>query len=80
MFANLKRPQTSAAIYTHYYGNLWDGMTNYKHALCTGHMVYFLLTNGNLYRYSQQGWEALNCRLKFFTSLNVEAEKEIQGN
>jgi hypothetical protein len=34
-----------------------DGMTNYFHLLFAGHYSYFLLKYGNLYRFSQQGWE-----------------------
>ena len=39
-------------------------MTNYFHLLHAGHYSYFLLRYGNMYRYSQQGWENLNGRLK----------------
>lgn len=42
----------------------WDGMTNYWHLLYAGHYAYFLNKYGNLYRYSQQGWENLNSILK----------------
>jgi hypothetical protein len=41
-----------------------DGMTNYFHLLYAGHYSYFLLKYGNLYRYSQQGWENVNSVLK----------------
>jgi hypothetical protein len=41
-----------------------DGMTNYFHLLHAGHYSYFLLKYGNLYRYSQQGWENVNAVLK----------------
>jgi len=41
-----------------------DGMMNYIHLLYTGHYSYFLEKYGNLYRYSQQGWENLNSRVK----------------
>jgi hypothetical protein len=36
------------------------GMTNYFHLLHSGHYSYFLRKYGNLYRYSQQGWENVN--------------------
>jgi len=39
-------------------------MTNYFHLLYAGHMAFFLDRYGNLYRYSQQGWENLNSILK----------------
>ena len=41
-----------------------DGMTNYFHLLKAGHYAYFLRKYHNLYRYSQQGWENINSRLK----------------
>ena len=41
-----------------------DGMTNYLHSLYAGHYAYFLKRYGNLYRYSQQGWENLNSQCK----------------
>ena len=41
-----------------------DGMTNYIHLLHAGHMSHFLLEYGNLYRFSQQGWENVNGKLK----------------
>ena len=47
-----------------------DGMTNYTHCLKAGHFSWFLLEYGNLYRYSQQGWENVNSRFKrkFFSN------------
>jgi hypothetical protein len=41
-----------------------EGMTNYFHLLFAGHYSYFLLKYGNLYRFSQQGWENVNSVLK----------------
>jgi hypothetical protein len=41
-----------------------EGMTNYIHMIGSGHMTYYLREWRNLYRYSQQGWEALNSLLK----------------
>jgi hypothetical protein len=41
-----------------------QGMTNYFHMIGSGHMTYYLREWRNLYRYSQQGWEALNSLLK----------------
>ena len=37
-----------------------DGMTNYFHMLYSGTFAYFLDKYGNLYRFSQQGWENVN--------------------
>ena len=41
-----------------------DGMTNYFHMLRDGHIASALETYGNLYRYSQQGWENINSVMK----------------
>jgi hypothetical protein len=41
-----------------------EGMTNYIHMIGSGHMTYYLREWRNLYRYSQQGWEALSSLLK----------------
>jgi hypothetical protein len=41
-----------------------EGMTNYIHMIGRGHITYYLRECRNLYRYSQQGWEALNSLLK----------------
>ena len=41
-----------------------DGMTNYFHHYHAGHYCYFLEKYGNLYKYSQQGWENCNGVMK----------------
>ena len=41
-----------------------DGITNYVHLLASGHIADFLFRHGNLYVYSQQGWEAFNMLIK----------------
>jgi hypothetical protein len=41
-----------------------EGLTNYIHMIGCGHLTYYLREWRNLYRYSQQGWEALNSLLK----------------
>jgi REP element-mobilizing transposase RayT len=43
-----------------------DGMTNYIHMLSTGHVAEYMIKWRNLYRHSQQGWEAFNSLLKTF--------------
>ena len=43
-----------------------DGLTNYIHMLGAGHVGYYLRVYRNLYRYSQQGWEAMNDKIKMF--------------
>jgi hypothetical protein len=41
-------------------------MTNYIHILGSQHFPYFAKKYGNLYQFSQQGWEALNHLLKHY--------------
>jgi hypothetical protein len=43
-----------------------EGVTNYIHMLGSGHISFYLHRYRNLYRYSQQGWEALNSKVKSF--------------
>ena len=41
-------------------------MTNYIHIIGAGHLTYFARKYRNLYRFSQQGWEAMNQLLKHY--------------
>jgi hypothetical protein len=45
-----------------------EGVTNYLYMLGSGHIKYYMKMHGNLYKYSQQGWESLNenVKLSFF--------------
>ena len=43
------------------------GMTNYFHMIGARHLSYYLQIYRNLYHYSQQGWEALNQKIIFFS-------------
>ena len=43
-----------------------DGITNYIHMIGAGHFTYYLRKYKNLYRYCQQGWEALNQKGKHY--------------
>ena len=47
---------------------LWqkEGITNYIHMIGAGHIADYLYKWRNLYRYSQQGWEAMNSLVKTF--------------
>ena len=47
---------------------LWqvEGITNYIHMMGAGHIAEYLYKWRNLYRYSQQGWEAMNSLVKTF--------------
>ena len=42
------------------------GVTNYIHMFGCGHIVQYMKEWGNLNRFSQQGWEALNALIIFF--------------
>ncbi len=48
-----------------------EGVTNYLHMLGSSHIKYCMETHGNLYKYSQQGWESLNekVKLSFFNHM-----------
>jgi hypothetical protein len=47
---------------------LWqkEGITNYLHMIGSGHIADYLYKWKNLYRFSQQGWEAMNSLIKTF--------------
>ena len=47
---------------------LWqkEGITNYIHMIGSGHVADYLYKWRNLYRFSQQGWEAMNSLIKTF--------------
>jgi hypothetical protein len=47
---------------------LWqkEGITNYIHMIGSGHISDYLFKWKNLYRFSQQGWEAMNSLIKTF--------------
>jgi hypothetical protein len=41
-----------------------DGLSNYVHIVASGHLSFYLKEWGNLYKYSQQGWESFNSLIK----------------
>jgi hypothetical protein len=41
-----------------------DGCSNYTHLIASGHIAFYLREWGDLYKYSQQGWEAYNSLIK----------------
>jgi hypothetical protein len=57
------------------FGN--EHVTNYIRIIGAGHLSYFAKKYGNLYRYSQQGWESLNQLLKhyYFNNTNHGGSK-----
>ena len=52
------------------YGQMWrdvagrDGQTNYEHNISSSHCTHFFDLYGNLYRFSQQGFEAMMSKIK----------------
>jgi len=52
-----------------------EGVTNYIHMLGAGHIGEYLLHHRNLYKHSQQGWEAFNALLKTFFSVKLAGEE-----
>jgi hypothetical protein len=51
-----------------------EGVTNYIHILGSSHIQYYMKTHGNLYKYSQQGWESLNEKLNYPFSIILREE------
>lgn len=64
-----------ATNFTHVFG--CKMFTNIFHMICVGHVADYMSEWGNLYRYSQQGWESLNSLLKyiFFRRTNIGGGK-----
>jgi hypothetical protein len=60
--------QKNCDIFYSLWVDLWgrEGITNYIHMIGVGHMSDYLLSTGNLYKHSQQGWENLNHLMKTF--------------
>ena len=63
---------TSFQYHLDHFFQLWvelhgrQGVTNYLHMVGSGHMLEYMIRWGNLTKYSQQGWEALNALIKLF--------------
>ena len=60
--------QHHADIFFQSWLRLWqkEGITNYIHMIGAGHVSDYLFRWKNLYRFSQQGWEAMNSLIKTF--------------
>ena len=60
--------QNHADLFYQAWVELWqkEGITNYMHMIGSGHIADYLYRWKNLYRFSQQGWEALNSLIKTF--------------
>ena len=52
--------------YCSIYDNDSSKITNYIHIIGAGHLTYYLRKYRNLYKFSQQGWEALNQKTKHY--------------
>ena len=48
-----------------------EGITNYIHMVGAGHILHYIRVHRNLYKFSQQGWESLNLKIKalYFRSM-----------
>jgi len=57
-----------------------EGVTNYILMLGAGHIGEYLLHHQNLYKHSQQGWEAFNALLKTFFPMHRQRRSREQGN
>ena len=51
-------------LWVELYGH--QGITNYIHMIGSGHFEEYMAKWGNLNKYFQQGWEALNALIKLF--------------
>jgi hypothetical protein len=60
--------QNHADVFFQAWVELWQkkGITNYLHMIGSGHISDYLYRWSNLYRFSQQGWEAMNSLIKTF--------------
>jgi hypothetical protein len=61
---------------------LWqkEGITNYIHMIGSGHIAEYLYKWKNLYRFSQQGWEAMNSLIKTFFFRRTSHGGGVRGN
>jgi hypothetical protein len=61
---------------------LWqkEGITNYIHMIASGHIADYLYKWKNLYRFSQQGWEAMNSLIKTFFFRRTSHGCGVRGN
>lgn len=57
-------------LWVELYGH--QGVTNYIHMIGSGHFEEYMAKWGNLNKYSQQGWEALNALIKFFLDVQIK--------
>ena len=67
---NIASYQNHADVFFQAWVKLWqkEGITNYIHMIGSGHISDYLYRWKNLYRFSQQGWEAMNSLIKTFFS------------
>jgi hypothetical protein len=56
-----------------------ESITHYIHIIGAGHLRYYLIRYRNLYRFSQQGWEALNQKIKRYWHNNTNKGGNVGG-
>jgi len=59
--------------------NGYKGITNYIHMIGAGHLTIYLRIYRNLYHYSQQGWEALNQKIKLIFFFHTQRGGKYKG-
>ena len=83
-FDQVKQFQLHVDLFYQDYLGLYErqGITNYFHLLGSGHVAQYLLSLGNLYVHSQQGWEAFNSFIKvyYFRRTNRGGGRGSDGN
>ncbi len=57
-----------------------EGISKYIHMLGSGHIVVYLYKWKNLFRFSQQGWEAMNSLIKTFVFRRTNHEVGVSGD
>jgi hypothetical protein len=71
--SDIQKLHKLTATFMNQWIDLTDGkhMTNYIHVVGAGRLTYFAKHYGNLYRFSQQGWESLNKLIKHYYYYNT---------
>ena len=80
--AEIATYQGHADLFFQAWVGLWqkEGITNYIHIIGSGHVADYLYKWKYLYRFSQQGWEALNLLIKTFFFRRTSHGGGVRGN
>jgi hypothetical protein len=54
-----------------------EGITNYIYMLGSLHVAYYMKRHKNLYKFSQQGWESMNEKVKFIFFQSFSARGQL---